>query len=84
MSIKFILASTAALALVAGSPAFAARAQSEQASTTGDASGASDGGKAKSERKTCRTFIGSDSRMKRDRLCLTRAGWKKFEATQAD
>jgi hypothetical protein len=81
MSIKFILASTAALALVAGSPAFAARAQGEQASTAG---AASDGGKAKSERKTCRTFIGSDSRMKRDRLCLTRSEWKKFEATQTD
>ncbi|MFL6843989.1 MAG: hypothetical protein ACJ8ER_03815 [Allosphingosinicella sp.] len=84
MSIKFILASTAALALVAGSPAFAARAQSEQASAAGTDNAAGDSGKAKGERKTCRTFIGSDSRMKRDRLCLTRAEWKKFEATQTE
>ena len=81
MSIKFIFASTAALALVAGTPAFAAKAQSEQAST---ASTANYGGKTKSERRTCRTFIGSASRMKKDRLCLTRAEWKKFEATQSE
>lgn len=72
MGIKMIFASTAALALVAGTPAFAAKSQSEQV-----AGGAS--AKAKSERKTCRTFSASESRMKRTRLCLSRADWKKFE-----
>jgi hypothetical protein len=75
MNIKLILASTAALALIAGTPAQAAKSQSEQVA----------GGsavKAKDERKTCRTFDATETRMKRTRLCLTRAGWKKFEADQ--
>jgi hypothetical protein len=71
MSIKLIFASTAALALIAGSPALAAKSQSDQA-------GASTA-KAKGERKTCRTFDSTESRMKRTRLCLTREQWKKFE-----
>ena len=72
MSIKHIFASAAALALVAGTPAFAAKGQSEQVAGGSAA-------KAKSERKICRTFDASESRMKRTRLCLTREGWKKFE-----
>lgn len=73
MSIKMIFASTAALALVAGTPAFAAKgSQSDQAA------GASDS-KAKSERKICRTFDASETRMKKTKLCLTRAQWKKFD-----
>lgn len=73
MSIKLIFASTAALAVVAGTPAFAAKSQAEQG--TG-ASG------AKNERRICKTFEASESRMKRTRLCLTREQWKKFEAEQ--
>jgi hypothetical protein len=73
MSIKLILASTAALALVAGTPAFAAKSQGESVSGGSDA-------KAKSERKTCRTFDASESRMKRTRLCLTREEWRKFDS----
>ena len=79
MSIKLILASTAALALVAGAPAHAAKSQSDQAAES-DGGGA--GAKAKDERKTCRTFDNSESRMNRQRLCLTREQWKKFEAEQ--
>lgn len=30
------------------------------------------------ERKTCRRFEASESRMKSKRLCLTRAQWKEF------
>ena len=73
MSIKLIFASTAALALMAGTPAVAAKSQSEQP-VAGNS-----GAKAKEERKTCRTFESTESRMKRTRLCLTRAQWKKFE-----
>jgi hypothetical protein len=79
MSIKLIFASTAALALIAGAPAHAAKSQSEQAAES-DGGGA--GAKAKDERKSCRFFDNSASRMKRERLCLTREQWKKFEQEQ--
>jgi hypothetical protein len=78
MNIKLIFASTAAFAMVAGTPAFAAKSQSEQASAT------EGGSEAKGERKICKTLDASESRMKRTRLCLTREGWKKFEKEQAD
>ena len=81
MSIKLIFASTAALALIAGAPAFAAKTQTERALASAD--GATDA-KAKDERKTCRVFDNSASRMKRERLCLTREQWKKFDEEQAD
>ena len=81
MKIKLMCASTAALALIAGAPAFAAKSQSQQAAAS-DGGGA--GAKAKSERKICRTFGRSESRMNRERLCLTREGWKAFERTQSE
>ena len=80
MTINAIFASTAALALIAGAPAFVAKSQDRQA---GESDGAAAGAKAKSERKICRTFERTDSRMKSEKLCLTREGWKEFERTQA-
>jgi hypothetical protein len=80
MSIKLIFASTAALALIAGAPANAAKNESARALAAAD-SGA--GAKAKEERKTCRYFDNTASRMKRERLCLTREQWKKFEEQQS-
>jgi hypothetical protein len=75
MSIKMILASAAALAMAAGTPAVAAKSQSQsQQVVASDAGGGS--GNAK---KTCRTFRNTVSRMKQEKLCLTRAEWKKFE-----
>lgn len=79
MSIKLIFASTAALALIAGAPAHAAKNQSARALAAADAA---TGAKAKDERKTCRFFDNTASRMKRERICLTREGWKKFEEEQ--
>ena len=79
MTIKPIFASTAALALIAGAPAFAAKSQDREAAES-DGGGA--GAKAKSERKICRTFERTDSRMKSEKLCLTREGWREFERTQ--
>jgi hypothetical protein len=79
MSIKLILASTAALAMVAGTPAFAAKGnQSEQNS----AGGGGESAEAKGEKKICKTFDASENRLNRTRLCLTREQWKKFEAEQ--
>jgi hypothetical protein len=78
MSIKLIFASTA-LALIAGAPAYAAKSQAEPELAAADGAGA----RIKEERKTCRTFDNSTSRMKRERLCLTREQWKKFNEEQA-
>ena len=78
MTIKLIFASAAALAMAAGTPAFAAKSQSErQHAVASDASG----GEAKA-RKICRTFRNTVSRLKAEKVCLTRAEWKKVEAEQ--
>lgn len=79
MSIKLIFASTAALALIAGAPAHAAKNESARALAAADSAA---GAKAKAERKTCRYFDNTASRMKRERLCMTREEWKKFDAEQ--
>jgi hypothetical protein len=80
MSIKLIFASTAAIALIAGVPAHAAKNESTRALAAADAAA---GGKAKEARKTCRLFENTATRMKRERLCLTREEWKKFDDEQA-
>lgn len=78
MSFKMILASTAALAMVAGTPAFAAKNQNQnQQAVESDQGGGA--GVAK-DKKICRAFKNTISRMKREKLCLTKAEWKKFEA----
>ncbi|MET1112931.1 MAG: hypothetical protein ABWX67_15550 [Allosphingosinicella sp.] len=79
MSFKMILAATAALAMAAGTPAVAAKSQNQnQQAVAADAGGGSGGAK-----KICRTFRNTVSRMKAEKLCLTRAGWKKFEQEQS-
>lgn len=64
------LAPLAALSLLAAgaAPAFA-KAQDEQAAATAGSAG---------EKKTCKTFQNTASRMKAQKLCLTKAQWKKF------
>ena len=75
MSIKMIFASAAALAMVAGTPAFAAKSQTErQQAVASDA-----GGGGEKARKICRTFKNTVSRMKAEKVCLTRAEWKKVD-----
>jgi hypothetical protein len=76
MSIKLAIASAAALAMVAGTPAFAAKSQNPQAMASDS------GGGAGVEKKICRSFQNTVSRVKREKLCLTKAEWKKFEADQ--
>ncbi len=78
MSFKMILASTAALAMAAGTPAFAAKSQSRLL-----AAAESGGGGEAAPRKICRRFKNTVSRMKAEKVCLTRAEWKKFEAEMA-
>ena len=85
MTRQALLAATA-FAMIA-TPALAAdRGRSEAAAseTTATAT-AADGSSAatpKGERKTCKTFQNTASRMHPEKLCLTREGWKKFEAEQ--
>ncbi|HET9639851.1 MAG TPA: hypothetical protein VFP12_11655 [Allosphingosinicella sp.] len=80
MNIKTILASTAAFAMVAGTPAFAAKSQNQnQQAVASDAGGGAGVDKGK---KICRSFANTVSRMKREKLCLTKAEWKKFEADE--
>ena len=81
MKIKQMFAASAALALVAAGPAFAAKSQDRQA-VESDGGGA--GAKAKDERKICKMFDSTESRMKREKLCLTREGWREFERKQAE
>jgi hypothetical protein len=77
MSIKMIFASAAALAMAAGTPAFAAKSQGERQHAV-----ASDAGGGEKAKKICRTFRNTISRMKAEKVCLTRAEWKKVEAEQ--
>ncbi len=77
MSFKMIFASAAALALSAGTPALAAKSQSQQV-----AASEAGGGGGEKARKICRTFKNTVSRMKAEKVCLTRAEWKKVEAEQ--
>ncbi len=76
MKTKLMFAAASAFALVAVAPAQAAKSQDRQ-SAESEAGGA--GARAKGERKICRTFERTESRMKRDKVCLTRQEWKKFE-----
>ncbi|HEX8622146.1 MAG TPA: hypothetical protein VF718_09250 [Allosphingosinicella sp.] len=81
MSIKTIFAATVAFGLIAGAPAHAAKNENARALAAADAAA---GAKAKEERKICRFFDNSASRMKRERLCMTREQWKKFDAQQEE
>ncbi|HEX8513517.1 MAG TPA: hypothetical protein VF688_10485 [Allosphingosinicella sp.] len=82
MSIKMIFASAAALAMAAGSPALAAKSQNQNRQAVASDSGGGAGVEAKGERKICRFIDASESRMKRERVCLTKAEWRKVEDEQ--
>jgi predicted transglutaminase-like cysteine proteinase len=73
---KFIFASAAALAMAASGPALA-KSQNNEAGTA-----SAEAGKGKAERKICRTLENSASRMKAEKVCLTKEQWRKFDAAQ--
>jgi hypothetical protein len=64
-----LIASLAAFSMIALATPAAAKAQQEEAGA----------GASKAEKKICKTFQNSASRMKSTRLCLTKADWKKFD-----
>jgi len=71
-------------ALIA-TPALAERGHSSEPATTEVAMAptqAAPAADAKVERKTCRTYQNTVSRMKSERLCLTREEWRKFDEQQ--
>ena len=70
-----IFAPLAALSLLAAaaSPALAKAQEGDGNASVASAS-------SKGEKKICKTFENTASRMKREKLCLTRAQWKKFDA----
>ena len=83
MTRKIFAAPIAALALIAAAPvpsaALASNSQSQNASgQSGEAPA------AKGERKICKTFHMSGSHARPERLCMTRAQWKEFDAAQDD
>ena len=72
---RFFAPLAAAALLAAGAaPAFA-KSQDSQSSSVVSASASA----GKSERTTCRRYQNSESRLKSERLCLTKTQWKKFE-----
>ena len=75
MAIKrdVLIASFAAFSLIAAAAPASAKAQDSELGT---------GSAAKTEKKICKTFQNTASRMKATRLCLTKAEWKKFDETQ--
>lgn len=85
MTRQALLAAAAAITMIA-TPAFAERGRASEAAATSEAATAptqaSNTATPKAERKTCRTFENTVSRLKSERLCLTREGWRKFEEQQ--
>jgi len=67
----------AAVALVAAGavPAFA-KSQNDQANSSAASTG------EKGERKICKRFTRSETRVGSEKVCLTKAQWQKFDAAQ--
>jgi hypothetical protein len=78
---RIFLPASVALAALIATPALANKGHSEAAATASAAS-AQPASDDKAERKTCRTFENTVSRLKAERVCLTKEGWKKFEEQQ--
>ncbi|HEY0044411.1 MAG TPA: hypothetical protein VGB62_07660 [Allosphingosinicella sp.] len=69
MNRNSLFASIAALSMIAAAaPAAAARGQDAPEATA-----------QKADKKICRKFDNTTSRMKSTKLCLTKAEWRKFE-----
>ena len=70
MNRKTLLASIAAISMAAVPAAAFAKSQAEQPAVASSAG----------EKKICKTFASTESRMKSTRLCMTKAEWKKFDS----
>jgi hypothetical protein len=84
MTRQALLAAAAALTMIA-TPALADRGHASEAATSEAAATsaqASTEATPKAERKTCRTYRYSETRVKSEKLCLTREEWRKFDEQQ--
>jgi hypothetical protein len=83
MKRNYLLA-PAALLVLAAAPVLAERGRPDAAASeaTAPSEPTATGAPAKAEPRICRTFENSASRMKSERVCLTRQEWKKFDAAQ--
>ena len=82
---KACAASLAALALTAATPPVPAAVAMASADEQRNASSGSAGAAAepaKADRKICKNFPDTVSRMRTRRLCLTQAEWREFEDAQ--
>ena len=80
---KVYAAPFAALILAAAAPAVPTAALAsgqEQQNASGSSGGSAE--PAKAERKICKNFPDTVSRMRTKRLCLTQAQWREFEDAQ--
>ena len=84
MTRKIFAAPIAALALIAAAPVPSAALAGNSQSQSSPSGETRDTTAAKSERKICKTFHMSGSHARADRLCLTRAQWKEFDAAQEE
>jgi hypothetical protein len=81
---RTLLIAPAALLALFATPALADRGRSEAAASEAAAqtADATPDGKAKAEPKICKTFQNTASRLKAERLCLTKDEWRKFDDAQ--
>ena len=83
MFLQAFAASLAALALIAAAPVPTAGLASSQDRDNGSAASSGQGAdSAKAERKICKNFPDTVSRMRTKRLCLTQSQWREFEDAQ--
>ena len=73
---RFItVAGLAAALAVTATPAFAAKTSAKDQAVVQEAGGSAESG----ERKICKRMENTGTRMKNDRVCLTKADWRKLE-----
>jgi hypothetical protein len=82
MKRTYLLAPAAMFALLA-TPALADKGRSDTSTSEATAPSAETAdASAKAAPKICKTFQNSVSRMKAERLCMTKEQWKKFDEAQ--
>jgi hypothetical protein len=73
----------AALLVLLATPALADRGRSEAASeAAAQTADSAPDARAKAEPKICKTFQNTASRLKAERLCMTKDEWRRFDDAQ--
>ncbi len=71
-----------ALAALIATPALAAKGRAEANAPDAVAATSQEAPAAKADPKICRRYENTASRMRAERLCLTREEWRKFDEQQ--